>query len=163
MKRGTLILAIVAFVSLAGNMFLAGLVIGRGFWAPLPVDGPGRAGLGREMEFTLRSLSRGLDEETRHKLRQEVRKRRADLRPVMAEITDVLRSLRRQMGEEEVDKAAVTASFARLRVLHSELQAPLQALIVDVAAELPPDKRRALMEQADRRRHRFKRGSSSRD
>ncbi|GIX18226.1 MAG: hypothetical protein KatS3mg119_2412 [Rhodothalassiaceae bacterium] len=141
MDRRLKILILVAGLSLAANVFLAGLWLG-GRLRP-------STGEGDPQSFTLRFVvpDETLPEDLRARLlanlgrdRQEVARRLARLRAAEAEV-------RAALAAEPFDRARLDAAFAELRRAYAELQVPVQRSLTGAAAHLDPARRRALAER----------------
>lgn len=160
MNKGMIALAAVAFVSLLGNLYAVGYVIGRDVARQKPyVQGPqGRVRSERQsLEFTLRGLAQGLSEEGRQEVRRRVRERREALRPVFTEMRRIRRRITLLMRAQTIDEEALTAAFQRLRELNAELQTPLHEALVDVAADLSQEDRQNLLDRMEAQRAQVRR------
>lgn len=122
------------FVSLAVNVFLAGVVFGRGGTAPR----------GEKMVAVIGSLKE-ISPESRARAKELVKadwpKIQEDLKDIRAKRQEV-RSL---LEQPAYDAVALEQSFADLRGAVGDMQTEAHRLIVKIAAELSPEERVAFM------------------
>ena len=147
MTKGVKLLALVAFVSLAANLFVAG------FWLARVSQGDAAGGGERgrpdwgDVEFTLNRLGQNLSPDAQEMVRETLRDRRGELRPLFFDIRRTRMKIADEFAADEVDADALKALFADMRALRAELQRPVQETIVEVAVSLPAEERRALLDK----------------
>ncbi|MGF1605931.1 MAG: periplasmic heavy metal sensor [Rhodothalassiaceae bacterium] len=154
MTRPMQILAAIAFLSIAVNVFFAGMVIGRG-GLPGGADRQAeRTAMRDRTEFTLRGLASGLPPEVRQDLRQGLRARRAELRPVFFQLRQARREAAELLRAQTLDQAALRDTFAHMAQLQAQLQEPIYETLIEAAAKLPPEQRVRLLDRLEERRRR---------
>ena len=156
MNRAMVILGLIASLSLAGNMFVAGVWVAGGLGASRGENAKpgGDRRAPDQAEFTLRGLASGLPEAARINLRKGLEERRQSVRPAFFEMRLVRRDIRELMLAQEIDEAELRQAFARLRTLQADLQAPIHDTIVDAAKTLTMDERRRLVQRMETQRNR---------
>lgn len=118
-------------VSLSGNLFVGGLLLGRAvFQQHAPAAGQ-----------MIRAFVETLPEDARPVVRHHMRERAEDLlrqiekiRVARAQVADVL-------GRSPLDKAALAAAFKEVRTQTAALQSLAQEILMDAISELPPEVR----------------------
>jgi uncharacterized membrane protein len=118
-------------VSLSGNLFVGGVMLGRAAFQP---DGPATGQM-------IRAFVETLPEDARPIVRRHMRERAEDLlrqiekiRVARAKVADVL-------GRSPLDEAALAAAFREIRTQTAELQSLAQGILMDAISELPPEVR----------------------
>lgn len=138
MSRRTLV--IVAFVSLAVNLFLIGGVVGAGLMSLRPQPPRPEARSGPGMNAAAQALSPEQRQAWRMMLREQARSAGPDLR----EARNARREAWGRIGEEPMDTQAVLATLARSRAIEHQARTEMDRRMVAFAAELPPSDRERL-------------------
>jgi uncharacterized membrane protein len=137
---------IILIVSLAANLFLAGLVAGdwiMGRVGPRPPFGPAtnfgwmRHAIGSDAEKIIEPVM----QQHRDAMRRQMEGVRATRRDVGAALT-----------AEPFDRARLESALARLRSQAAEAQTAFHGTFVDVVSNLTPEQRAALAKESQRRR-----------
>jgi uncharacterized membrane protein len=139
-SRWIVVLSVALLVSLGANLFLGGIVVGRGV--------RGQAGLLTEasVRVGVERMLRTLPEEDR----QIVRQMFDEQRPQVKERFEALRAARRTVAEvlraEPFDKVAFTTAYDDVRARSVALQDRLLGIVKDAVPLLSPEGKRALAE-----------------
>ena len=130
-RKGTMLVAAL-IVSICANVLVAGLAVGQGWWRPRPRWGAERAfeRLVEPLPDPTRSAVQG-----RFATRDDIRQRLAELRRVRTAAAGML-------GRPEISAEQLAAALADVRRRSTEVQEATHQVIVEAAAELPPDVRR---------------------
>lgn len=150
MNRGVII---ALTLSLAANVFLGGFVAGRmmgpRFHGPPPALSDDLMAMGRE----------ALPPEALRELRQAMLAERHAFREIRRESAAIRMAFIEALSAEEFDRATADAAAARIAAAEGERRARAAAMLVDVAAKLSPEDRKAfaqaLRANHERRRHRM--------
>ena len=134
-------LAAALTASLAINVFLGGLFVGR-WMGPSPVladRGPVRAE--RPVQAMLDRMSGALDAADRATFDTAMERHRQGLSATGAEFREARRRAAELMSAEPLDRAKLEKAMAELRERNQDFQRTLHAALMDAAAALPPDAR----------------------
>jgi uncharacterized membrane protein len=137
-------LAAALTASLAVNVFLGGLFVGR-WMGPSPVmaeRGPPRGE--RPMQAMLDRISGALDAEDRAIFETVMDKHRPRLAATGTEFRNARRRTVDLMSAEPFDAAKLEAAMATLRERNLEFQQTLHGALIDAAAALPPGGRQKM-------------------
>jgi uncharacterized membrane protein len=132
--RGNWTIALLAGLglSLCLNLFVAGLLVGRGVWHPPP---PHHGDRGIERFFG------DLPDPARHEMRSRFDARK----PEMRERFDAMRAARDQIAAAirapELDEDALRQAFAELRARNTAAQALMHDIVIEAVRTLPPEVR----------------------
>jgi uncharacterized membrane protein len=146
MTKGTRWLAILATVSVALNLLIAGLVVG--FWlraGPPPLAGrfgDGGAGLG---------FVRRAPEPLQPYLRERMARSREALDADLAAMRGARREAFEQLRAQNFDRERAAEALAKLRQSSEAQQQHLHEILLDAYAAAPPDARRMGEERMFRR------------
>jgi len=161
MSRRTLL--IVAFVSLALNLFLIGGIVGAGVTGLRPHLPRPEARSGPGMMAAARVLTDAQREAWRAMLREQAQASG----PALREARAVRRDAWRRIGEEPMDTQAILAELNRSRTLEQEARTAMDRRMVAFVADLPAGERervgRALSQPPEHRMRGSGRGGSGRD
>jgi len=141
------LLLIVAFVSLALNLFLIGGVVGAGLMGlrgppqhrPEARSGPGMA-----------AAAQALTPDQRQAWRMMLREQAQASGPDLREARVVRRDAWRKIGEEPMDTQAILAELARSRAIEQQARTAMDRQMVAFAADLAPTDRERLGEALSR-------------
>lgn len=150
-------LALALLVSLAGNAFMGGILVGRWANPELPVTpvvtvsdpapqnpDPGTQGADVPMGLQVRRMAAALPQQYRPTFYEPFQQRRREIMAANMAVRDARLRLREAMLAERVDRARLDAVFGELR----QRNATLQTLMHNAAAEgmlrLPAEQRRQL-------------------
>ncbi len=140
-------LVIALFVSVAINMFLGGLFVGRHL-QPEPetaaVSAETRATGGRPLRALLQRMAAKLEPEDRQTFRAAVQEHRVALRTAGARVAEARRNLRRTLTADAFDRGEIDAAFAEVRTRTGEFHEVLQVAVSDAVGRLGPEARRRL-------------------
>lgn len=147
-------LTIALAASLAGNLFLGGLIVGqhlreRGEAASGPPPRGNR----------LQALSERLDPPEAEALRELLRQRSEAAGPRLANLRVARRELDAVMAQPTYDSAAARAALARVRAEEVALRTEVDEALVQFAERLDPEERASLAPLL--RKHRRLRGGAS--
>lgn len=137
-------LALALLASLAGNLLLAGILIGGRLVgrAEAVIAAPGSvAGFGRRVAE--------LPIEQRQVVTGALRDARSDIRPARQALVGARKRLAEAISAERYDPAAVAAAFAEVRRDTALLQERIQAAVVPVLGQLPLAARQRLVGSTD--------------
>ena len=132
-RQSLLVLALV--LSLGLNLVVAGVAIGRKGREP-PAPPP--------MAWAARDLA----PETRQLVRLRMRDEVEAVRPLRRELREAHAAVRRAVSATDYDPAALKAALGRLRSVNDRYRQLLHDNVADLAAELPPQERMALLRSA---------------
>jgi uncharacterized membrane protein len=133
-KQNLLLIALLC--SLALNLLVAGVLIGR-VGAEPPGEAPPMAWAARELEPEVQQL-------LRHRMREAL----PSVRPLREEMRSAGRELRRVLEADEFDPQAVRDALSRMRDVTNRYQLLVQENLIEMAADLPKDQRAALLRAA---------------
>jgi uncharacterized membrane protein len=136
MRRYKLLLAAL-FVSVAVNLLIAGIVVGRMGGAPKhPGEPPGAW------------AAAPLSPESRRLVRERMAQERATVRPLRLDLRAAQGAVRRAVMAEPFVTDDLKAALAQLREVEARYRRFLHDGLAEVAAELPPAERAALLRAA---------------
>lgn len=137
-------LAAALTASLAVNVFLGGLFVGR-WMSPTPVmadRGPHRAE--RPVQAMLDRMSGALDVGDRATFETVMDKHRQRLTAAGVEFREARRRTVELMSAEPFDRPKIEKAMADLRERNQEFQRTLHTALIDAAAALPPEARQKI-------------------
>jgi len=137
-------LAAALTASLAVNVFLGGLFVGR-WMGPSPVmaeRGPPRGE--RPIQAMLDRMAGSLDTRDRATFESAMDKHRQRLAATGVEFRDARRRTVELMAAEPLDRAQLERAMAHLRERNEEFQRTLHVALIDAAAALPPEARQKI-------------------
>lgn len=135
MNRRSLILGVL-LVSLALNLFLAGLLIGRASRAPAKAEPP--------MAWAAQSLST----QQRQRVRRHFAEKQDEVRALRQTMRKATGRVRKAATAEPLDKNELQDALAELRGVQADYQAFMHNNMAEVAASLPREQRMAFLRQA---------------
>jgi Spy/CpxP family protein refolding chaperone len=137
------VLAVLLALSLACNLLLAGIVVGR---------------IGGHMMHPPR-FERGFESglpDVPEERRAQIRKHLRSAMPEMRERHEAMRELRQalaaELGKPEPDRAAIEQQLAAMRAQSASIQESLHAGFVDTVMDMQPQERKQMMEHMLRER-----------
>ncbi len=142
--------AIALTVSLAVNVFLAGMFVGRHMSGPpmffratmqRPAWRPGDSGLPPMVE----RIASGMSPEYRDILLSTMKRHQSDITAAGTALRDARGKLRQIIGAETLDRAAAEAAAADMRQRSDKFQTALQSAFLDAAQSLPAEGRRQMI------------------
>lgn len=137
-------LAVALTASLAVNVFLGGLFVGRTM-GPSPVladRGPPRGE--RPVQAMLDRMAGALDAADRATFETAIDRHRQRLSATGAEFREARRRTVDLMSAEPLDRPKLEKAMADLRERNQEFQRTMHAALIDVAASLPPEARQKI-------------------
>ena len=137
MNRQTALL-LALLLSLAVNLLVAGVVIGR------------HSAGGREPPPAAWA-ARELPAEARRLVRQRMRSQIESVRPLRRELGESQAAIRAAITAEDYDPQALKDALAKLRTIDARYKALLHDSVAEIAADLPRAQRIALLRAAMRR------------
>ena len=143
-KRG---LAITLIVSLAVNLFLAGLIV-----TAVVYHKRGGGWAGHDHPFPHRIARRVLEGESRRKVDAIWREARPGLRMRIREVRRARRDIRRLLHADAIDRPALEKAFAAMRARSTGAHNAMHGVIGRIAETLNAEERRSYF-----RRHRWRR------
>ena len=146
-------LAVALTASLAANLFLAGLFVGRWFGPP-PMFAHAAAPrvTERPVQAKLDRVAGSLDESSRSTFETIVSRHRPRLADAGAAFRETRSRVAEVMAAEPFDKAKLDAALQDLRARSMEFQGTLHTALSDAAAGLPAPARQDLAKAATRSR-----------
>lgn len=135
-------------LSLAINLFIGGMVIGRLLHPPRHPDRPPAPSAMLEGPG---GVFEGLGGATRNRVFGRMKADSSQLRGSFDDLQTARETVGAAMVAEPFDRAALEAAFAGLRTSSKEAQATLHGLLVDAAAEMSVEERSALLRRMSRR------------
>lgn len=137
--------------SLAINVFLAGMFIGRRMVVPPPPLGPAaqqpaawRPG-DRTLPPMIDRIAEGLSPQYRSIFKSAMDKHRPDIVATGAALRDARGKVREMLSAENFDRDGTAAAMAQLQERESKFRQSLQSALLDAAADLPPEGRRQMI------------------
>lgn len=144
-------LAVVLFVSLALNLFLAGSMVGR--WS-----GHGRHAWGENKHWGAKYwLSHTLGDEAAPKVEAMWDTHRAKLKPLREEAKQARGAIQQALAADPFDAEAYAAALQHSLERGMAVRASHHAFMIDLARVLTPEQRAKLAEHAGRKRWRHRR------
>jgi uncharacterized membrane protein len=137
------------FVSLALNVFIGGAFVGAHL-TKAKTPPPAAAGESFRPRNPLAQAIRALPPESRAAWREGGREFAQTYGPKGQEARRLARETMRGFGDEPFDKDATLAALARARATEHENRMAMDRRIVEFAATLPPDQRKAFGEALSR-------------
>ena len=149
MTRGRAI-AIALFASLALNLFLGGVMVGR-WLAPQPPTAAFEAGGFGGLIANMRAAAATLPAEQQAALREAMGHHRSEIREELIALRDARQAALATLVAEPFDRVSTEAAFAELQQQSQAVQTAIHEAMLDAAERLPGDARRQLVESG---RHR---------
>lgn len=149
MNRGLIILL---GVSLAANVFVGGLVVGRHFGGPLKHRGHHAIEMARGFGPAGHEEFAALSPAAREAFRKAFRPNREDLREKHAEMRRLRAAVAAAVAADPWERAAVEAALADLRAAEAEQATALSMLMIDAFEGLSAADRQALVKAMESRR-----------
>jgi uncharacterized membrane protein len=145
-RRWISILGGVLVVSLALNLFLVGVIAGRGVGA-----GGGFEFTPRKLKVAIERVTRVLPEADATLLRDRFEAQRADLTQRFQALQDARRAVGAALKAEPYDAAAFDVAYAAMQARSQELQASIHAVLKGSIGQFSEEGRRAVAERRWRR------------
>ncbi|MEM6300985.1 MAG: periplasmic heavy metal sensor [Pseudomonadota bacterium] len=137
-KSTALVIALVASVAI--NLLILGVVIGRNTASnPKAERAP--------MEWATRKLNA----QTQKVVREELRQRIPQIRPIRRDMAAATRAVRKAISAEDFDPDALDRALARLRDASARYQVLIHSSLVDLSADLTREERISLAREAIQR------------
>lgn len=134
----------VLLLSLAINVFLAGVTLGKGFGGDNRPSGPPR-------DFNMRALERYLDDDQRSQLLEGLHGQRSSIRATVRKLRLNEDAIRKVLSEEAVDKYTLTTLLKEHEDLIQSTRSPLSTVISNVVANFDWETRKAIAEDLFRK------------
>lgn len=144
---------IALLVSVLVNGAMIGFVLQREVVPPAPSEREARLqlrGAGGPGSFDLRRFVEALPEAQRARLREQMESEMGIMRGLMREARDARVDAAEILMAEPFDAAAVQAALERRRTTRAAIEAHIERVIVDIAAELDPETREQVLREARR-------------
>lgn len=127
----------VLFLSIVGNVFMAGILAGRYGMPPVA----------QRMERAAEAVKsfRSLPPETRDKVKTVLKKELPQVREMLGDIREKRGNVRSVLEQKDYDKSALQKAFDELYQSVDALQLHGQKIVVDMAESLTPEERVALL------------------
>jgi uncharacterized membrane protein len=137
-------LALALTASLAVNLFLGGLFVGR-WLGPSPVMAErGPRGGERPVQAMMNRMAASLEADDRALFEASMERHRPRLMALGNELRESRRRSIETMGAETFDRAALEAAMSELRERNGEFQRTLHGALIEAAAGLPPPARQKI-------------------
>lgn len=137
-------------LSLAANVFVAGMMLGKEARRGPPPHG-GKPGI----DFNIKRFGKYLNEEERAKVRKILRSERRELGGRYRAVKTSERRIKDLIAAEQVDRSALLEALEAHAALMRELHGPMQRVMMEVIAELDHNTRSQLADEMFKRRPRF--------
>ncbi|UUX50016.1 periplasmic heavy metal sensor [Nisaea acidiphila] len=142
-------LALLLFVSVAFNLFVAGMSVGRWDrwdWHRGPHDGP-RHGkpMSKIIEYTL-------GDSLTPEIRERLERHHDAMQETFRESRESRREIRDILIQEPFDREAYLVALDRMSAVHDRMRAETHSFMIEIMEELTPEQRRKLVEKLDRKR-----------
>lgn len=146
----TRVLSVLLFVSVALNLFAAGMAVGR--WDRWDKHGGlGMRGHGKPMS---RVIEYALDDSITPELRARMQLHDETMRDTFREVRESRREIRDIIAAEPFDKQAYLEALDRMSAVHDTMRDETHRFMIDIMERLTPEQRRKLVEKLDlKRRH----------
>ena len=141
-RRWITVLGAVLLVSLALNLFLAGVIAGRGVGS-----GGGFEFTPRKLRVAVERVTRVLPEADAALLTDRFEAQRADLTQRFQALQDARRAVGAALKAEPYDAAAFDSAYEAMQARSQELQASIHAVLRRSIGELSEEGRRAIAER----------------
>ncbi len=133
--------AVILFLSLAVNLFMAGVFAGRMMrHSPPPGVGPENV-----RQFSLERIAEDLPPEAKKELRQNMQGQRRSLMDRQQALRTAHQNLARILGAETFDQMAATDAFAAMRQQQVQMQKMAQDALIAAASRMPAENRQRLI------------------
>lgn len=141
-------LALLLFLSVALNLFVAGMVVGR--WDRW--DGPKGHGGPRHGKSMSRVIEYALGDSLTPALRSRLEQHDGAMRENFEESRESRRAIRDVLIREPFDKEAYLEALDRMNAVHDRMRAETHSFMIEIMDQLTPEQRRKLVERLDRKR-----------
>ena len=128
-------LTVALVLSLAINLMIVGVFIGRGMSGRPP---PG------SMPTNFGWMIRHLDDQNRQELRGNLEEHATLVQPIRREMRDAQRTFNRLLIQPELDEMALSASLQKLRTASDQYQTEMHAMMLQIVTQLDEQKRRKI-------------------
>jgi uncharacterized membrane protein len=126
--RSWTIVALALAASIAANLFLGGVLLGRHLFRSEP----------RAVEAAVRRFLATVPEEARPLVRARMREHRDELVGELRAVAEARRHVGEVLERPELDDAALAAALARVRASTATLQERVHGILTETMKELPP-------------------------
>ena len=140
-------LVAILVVSLSANIFVAGIMLGKGFR-----DGPRVRGGDPVVDFNIKRFGKYLGKDERKKIRKILHDQRGELGGRFHEVKISKRRIKQLIAAKEVDREALLEALESHAALMQKMHEPMQRVMMEVIAELDFETRLKVAEDM------FKRG-----
>ncbi|GER01901.1 hypothetical protein JCM17845_25240 [Iodidimonas gelatinilytica] len=158
LPKWNIVLMVFLALSLAANVFFGSVFAGHVLFGPDRQDyqeTKDNHGDRYSLRLELRALNAALSDEARKPLREELRQTKRNLHTQIDDLHQIRREIRTLLAAPQLDESALSDAFERLNTALSDLQRPLQGIIVRSASRMTPHERaemaRALARKSDDR------------
>lgn len=139
------VIAIALFASLALNLFLGGVMVGR-WLAPQPPAAAFEAGGFGGLIANMRAAAAMLPAEQQAALREAMGHHRTEIRQELIALRDARQAALATLAGEPFDRGATEAAFVELQMRSQAVQTAIHEAMLDAAERLPVEARRHLVE-----------------
>ena len=133
-------------LSLAGNAFLGGMLLGKPAHRPMMASMHPGADTPR-LKHMMQGM-RQLPEEKRQQVREKMQHYAPQLRELAERNRQEFQAIQQKMLMPELPRGELEADFARQRELQGRMQAMNQQMLLDIAGLLTPQQRAGLLKSA---------------
>jgi len=134
-------LVAILVVSLTANIFVAGMMLGKGFR-----DGPRMRGGDPVVGFNIKRFGKYLSKDERKKIRKILHSQRGELGGRFREVKISERHIKQLIAAKEVDREALLAALKSHAALMQKMHEPMQRVMMEVIAELDFETRSKMAE-----------------
>ena len=135
-------------LSLAGNAFLGGMLLGKPAHRPMMASMHPGADMPR-LKHMMQGM-RQLPEEQRQQVREKMHHYAPQLRELAERNRQEYQAIQQKMLMPELPRSELEADFARQRELQGRMQAMNQQMLLDIAGLLTPPQRAELLKAGPR-------------
>lgn len=126
-------------LSLAVNLFIGGIMLGKSFNDP-----PSRPGRGPRVDFDMQRFGQHLSQTERKKIRKIFRDERGALSDHYHSVKQSEEQIKKAISAPQVDRQALLKALKDHGALMQQLHAPMQRVMMEVVAELSQETRKKM-------------------
>jgi len=136
-------------ISLATNVFIAGMVLGKNIHHPVPSRPHGEPGI----DFNFKLVGQYLSKDERQKVRKVMKDQRGGLSERYRLMKDSEQHVKNLISAEEVDRVALFAALEKHSELMQQMHEPMQRAMMEVIAELGQETREKIAADMFKRKY----------
>ena len=136
-------------ISLATNVFVAGMVLGKKIHHPVPSRPHGEPGI----DFNFKLVGQYLSKDERQKVRKVMKDQRGGLSERYRLMKDSEQHVKNLISAEEVDRGALLTALEKHSELMQHMHEPMQRAMMEVIAELGQESRKKIAADMFKRKY----------